>query len=149
MNAKSVLLLNLAVLVANFGVALSASDVQTRVLRTTARAAYSQPVPALPAAPPGRTSAPADARLVKYLAKLRGLDQLTRAQLGEVCRCLDWCTTVFQRAALRIRAGRGAPYFDALMKRVREEIDERLAAAKVADERLRAELVRIVLSSTG
>ena len=149
MNAKSVLLLNLAILLANFGVAVTTSDAQTRVLRTTARVAYSSPAPPVPVASPAVRAEAADARLVKYLAKLNDLERLTAAQLAAVCRCVDWSAAVFARAARRLRAERGTPRFETLMERVREEVDGRMAAAGVADGRLRSELVRIVLSSTG
>ncbi|MHC4134915.1 MAG: hypothetical protein ACYTDU_15485 [Planctomycetota bacterium] len=162
MNHRVILLLNLAVLVVNFFVSLGATETQTRVLRTTARVAFSQPlVPPMPRprpapmapAPTAREPSPM-ARLVKFLARSEELDRLTPAQVDALYLAHDHCRHELEEGGVRLR---GAAYGGAhtrrllgdLRARVRRNVEDTFRAAEVSDREVLARLVRVVLASAG
>ncbi|MHC4666963.1 MAG: hypothetical protein ACYTFD_01035 [Planctomycetota bacterium] len=160
MKHRVTLLLNLAVLVVNFFVALGVTETQVRVLRTTARVAYSEPlVPVRPErvpAPVPAPSAPAggDARLVKFLGRLEELDRLSPRQVDALYRAHDRCRREFARGGVRLRAAeasgaRARRFLGDLRARVRREVENTLRAAEVPEGEVLARLVRIVLASAG
>ena len=158
MNHRVILLLNLAVLVVNFFVSLGATEAQTRVLRTTARVAFSQPLvlPARPRprpAPAAREPSPM-ARLVKFLARSEELDRLTPAQVDALYLAHDYCRHELEEGGVKLR---GAAYGGAqtrrllgdLRARVRRNVEDTFRAAEVSDREVLARLVRVVLASAG
>ncbi|MHC4956837.1 MAG: hypothetical protein ACYTGN_00580 [Planctomycetota bacterium] len=149
MKAHAALLLNLAILVVNFVLAFGATETQVKVLRTTARAAFSPPVRATP--DPIRSPArPDTARLLKYLGKLDSAVRLTGEQGAALCASLEACRTLLDREAYRLKQRRlDAAALAGLKGRMRDATDVRLRAAGIHDPQLRSELVRIVLSATG
>jgi hypothetical protein len=161
MRHRVILLLNLAVLVVNFFVSLGATETQTRVLRTTARVAFSQPlVPPTrppPAAPPpapiARESFPM-ARLVKFLARSQELDRLTAAQVDALYDAHDYCRHELEEGGVRLRGAacggaRTRRLLGDLRARVRRNVEDTFRAAEVSDRELLARLVRVVLASAG
>lgn len=156
MKHRVILLLNLAVLVVNFLVSLGATETQTRVLRTTARVAFSQPlVP--PVSPlPGSTASRSGptARLVKFLARAEELDRLTPAQVDALYDAHDYCRHELEQVGEELR---GAAFGGARMRRllgdlsarVRRQVEDTFRAAEVSDRELLARLVRVVLASAG
>jgi len=169
MKSNLILLMNLAILVVNFVVAVGASESQNRTLRATARAAYALP-PARSVAPtpvregrgerdePGRADPAVGrvprARLVKYLGRLRQIDRLSAGQiaalhggLADSCRVLDelggqLAATAHDGVVVRDLIGSGR-------QRLRQRVTERLRRASVPDGELLDQLVRIVVSSAG
>ena len=161
MKSNLVLLLNLAVLVVNFVVAVGVSESQNRTLRATARVAYAAPPSRLPAPsmrlskPPGSEAGPVPrARLVKYLGKLRQIDRLSAGQIAALhgglldsVRVLDEMGGQLARpahdgAAVRELIGSG-------QRRIRHRVSERLRRAALPEDELFDQLVRIVISSAG
>jgi len=161
MHDKVILLLNLAVLVTNFFVSLGATETQARVLRTTARVAYSEPIPPrppraepAPAPPPPRPDAGVPTvRLVKFLARVDELDRLTSSQVEALFRATRDCNATLARGgeALRGRAdgSRARALLGDMQARVRRRVASRLRAADVPEGDLLARLVRIVVASAG
>ena len=161
MNHRVILLLNLAVLVVNFFVSLGATETQARVLRTTARVAFSQPL-VLPPRPHPAPAAPAPtvrepspmARLVKFLARSEELDRLTPAQVDALYLAHDYCRQELEAEGDKLR---GAAYGGAhtrrllgdLRARVRRNVEDTFRAAEVSDREVLARLVRVVLASAG
>jgi hypothetical protein len=157
-KAKSVLLVNLAVLLANFAVAWSTTDSHVRVLRTSARVAHSVPLAAhlAPAAPAreGEAASVPRTRLLKYLARLEELDRLSPQQVAAVCRAFEAaCEGLSDPDALARVRGLGGPDASRLVAgmddRVRSQVAETLRAADVPEGELLHKLVRIVVSSAG
>jgi hypothetical protein len=160
MKSNVVLLLNLAVLVVNFVVAVGVSESQNRTLRATARVAYASPPARRPAPEIPRVARAPDvgpvprARLVKYLGKLRRIDRLSAAQIAAVhggladsVRVLDELGGQLARpardgAAARELIGSG-------QQRIRHRVAERLRRAALPEDDFFDQLVRIVISSAG
>jgi hypothetical protein len=155
---KSVLLVNLAVLVVNFVVAWSTTDSHVCVLRTSARVAHSAPLLA-PAAPEVRAREEEAAsvprtRLLKYLARLEEIDRLSPQQVAALCRAFEAaCEGLSDPDALARVRGLGGPAASRLVAgmddRIRRQVSETLRAADVPEGELLQKLVRIVLSSAG
>ena len=149
--SKSLLLINLAILVANFAVSLGATETQVRVLRTTARVAFgSMPLARAPRSRATELRETADVRLVKYLAKLTAVRRLDGAQVAALFRCVLACRASLLKEAARLGKGEvEAERLGGLRARLRGEAEGRLKQAGVSDPALRKELATIVLSSTG
>lgn len=156
MKHRVILLLNLAVLVVNFIVSLGATETQARVLRTTARVAFSQPLVPLPstASAPTEPQPTPTARLVKFLARAEELDRLTPAQVDALYDAHDYCRQELERRGVELRGGayggaRTRRLLADLRTRVRRQIEDTFRAAEVSDRELLAGLVRVVLASAG
>ena len=142
---RPTLILNLAILVANFALSYGANETQIRVMRTTSRTVLSPPHPLATT----RGHAASDARLVKYLARLPGAERLTPAQVKAVCGSLDRCRAVLATAAAKMRRqGLDPSETVGFADGLRAAVARTLEAARIEDG-LRARLVQIVLSSTG
>ena len=161
MSHKAALLLNLAILVTGFVVALGVTESQVGVLRTTARVAYAAP-PAIARPQPERVSAPTPAhagavpraRLLKYLGRLEGLERLTSEQVVALLACHDHCRGELSEEGARLWAGaldgaRVRQRLGDVEARMRRTIETRLRAAGLPEGPLLSMLVRIVVSSTG
>lgn len=143
---KTILLLNLTILVVHFVLALGASDSQVRLLRTTARVACSAPPPIVRPRPQEVAApAPPRARLVKYLARLPELERLDQRQIAALRRAFErsFATLSAERALGRPRAA------DELVGAVRRDVEQALRRAAVPEGELLRRLVRIVVSATG
>ena len=149
--SKTLLLINLAILVANFALALGSTETQVRVLRTTARVAFgSVPRARAPRPRTEKVRETADVRLVKYLAKLRAIRRLDGAQVAELFRCVFACRAALLEEAARLGQGKvEAGRLEGLRARLRGEAERRLEEAGIENPGFRKELATIVLSSTG
>ena len=148
------LVLNAAILLVNFAVSLGSTDTQIQIARAAVRTvAEPAPAPAPPAAPVEDPRAPA-VRLVKYLARLRGLETLSPDQIEALRLAHDYCWQELTSGGEQLR---GADYDGArtrivlseLRARVSRNVEATLKAANVPEGELLARLVRIVMASAG
>ena len=171
------LLLNLAILVVNFILIVAHTDSQERVLRATTRMACEMPAPGYVRsrelgweddgsvasssksdrnrdAMAGTIGQVPHARLLKYLARVQGLDTLSSAQLDAVYSALEHTCRALLEAGERVRStprGGAAACRTAAeaRERIEREVADRLRGAQIQDDRLLARLVRVVVSSAG
>ncbi|MHC4338812.1 MAG: hypothetical protein ACYSX0_01180 [Planctomycetota bacterium] len=154
MTHKMVLLLNLAILLANFALSWGSTEAQVRVLRTTARVAHGFPLLSPRSPETGSPGGVPEARLLRYLGGLSGLDRLTPRQIATVYGCLDYCCRTAEEGGQRLREGAldGAAtrsHIERLQEQMRSGVKDSLRAAEIEDRRLLGHLVRILVSSTG
>ena len=187
MNPRLPLLLNLVVLIVTVVVVVAHSDSQERVLRATTRMACevtAAPSPwyrdsvtqsgagtqaravsgggaingAINGAIRGGIGQVSHIRLLKYLARVDGLEQLSPSQLDAVYEALEHCCRVLveagggvrERSVNRSLGGAGARRSaEAARDRAEREVESRLRAAAIPDGELLARLVRVVVSSAG
>lgn len=162
---RTVLLLNTVILVVNFFVSFGASESQVRVLRSTARTAYSGPVEVRVPAPGVRQSAPvpdspartplsAHVRLLRYLTavpEVRAFDDRQMATLFELFR--DCCVR-FASASDRLNAAshsgrRVIDEVSQLRRGLEEHVRMRLLDSCVDDGTVAMRLARILVVSVG
>ena len=178
MNPRLPLLLNLIVLIVTVVVVVAHTESQDRVLRVTTRMACESPPPlrwpvrqdaqagdpeggdraeeagASPGAISGAIGQLSHIRLLKYLARVDGIDQLSADQLEAVYAALEECCHALVEAERSVRTvsggGAGARRAAAAARsRVEDAVAHRLRAADVPDGALLARLVRVVVSSAG
>jgi len=184
-NPRLPLLLNLVVLIVTVIVVVAHSDSQERVLRATTRMACevtAAPSPwfrgvadpreaadprgdetriggvAIDGAIRGGIGQVSHIRLLKYLARVDGLEELSPSQLDAVYEALENCCRVLvvagggvrERSVNRSLGGAGARRSaEEARDRAQREVESRLRAAAIPDGELLARLVRVVVSSAG
>ena len=179
MNPRLPLLLNLVVLIVTVVVVVAHSDSQERVLRATTRmacevtaapslwyrhaadqrrAADQERDEAVDGAIRGGIGQVSHIRLLKYLARVDGLEELSPSQLDAVYEALENCCRVLveagggvrERSVNRSLGGAGARRSaEEARDRAEREVESRLRAAAIPDGELLARLVRVVVSSAG
>ena len=94
------------------------------------------------------------ARLLKYLARVEGLDALSSPQLDAVYGALEHTCRALLQASERVRrrkhGGAGARRSaEQARERIEQDVANRLRQAQIQDDQLLARLVRVVVSSAG